>query len=405
MKKVMVLLAVVAVVAFAAQGRAGTIYTFDDEGPDHDWNTAANWNPDGIPAVGPGDTAIVGDGYTCNVDGNCSSAMHVKVGNAGGTGNIEVSVCLYVRNLYIGHGGNDGTVTVKSNARITSSPVTYIGGSDDGTENGTLTLKPGFKESTHTLVVLDAGDSNSNQAVWDIQGTPSGNGIRISGLSGQSGAPYVLVGLQFGGSDDAANNNVLYKAAEGTVITFTHCSHSWNDYYSEGGGRIWHYRNPSFVNHCTDDTETGLGDLNNTTFVYEGFSSAHPRSAAGCGTFEAGGEDMGAVMAGLNENFALAGLVLKSGDSSDNGAEIKLVDEFDNGNRSSPEAVYVKDLVLEAGTILHTNGINLYYLNGTIDPNATIDTSGGGGIYQIPEPATLALLGIGGCLVLLRRKK
>ncbi len=406
MRNVTILFAVVGLLALAGPAW-GIDHIWDNTTTDGFWNTAGNWGPDHDEVPSWGDTATVGDGLTANVDGNYSSlAGPVYVGNAGGTGTITM---VSGRGLYspirIGHGGNDGTVT--NTGGLTSGDC-RIGGTGDGTENGTLNFATGWKYLTKTVVVMDEGDSNVNKATWDIQCLPTAGGsITLSGVSGTSATAYAQIGLQFGGSATASNNNVLYKAVEDTVINFSGCKHSWDDYYTDpgGSGNLWHLRNPSFVNQCTDDTATGLGDLNNTTFVYKGFADTDHkrRTTSGCGEFEAGGKDDGAVMAGLTENFALTGLTLETG--AGGGAEIKLVDNFDNGNRSSNEAVYVENLVLGNDSILHTNGINLYYLNGTIDAGATVDTAGGGGIYQIPEPMTMSLLVLGGISVLIRRKR
>ncbi len=407
MQKTMTVLCVLTLLAWAGQAW-GIDHVWDNNNGDGMWNTAGNWGPDHDEVPSWGDTATVGDNLTANVNGSYSSlGGPVYVGNAGGTGTIVIPTWpkgLYSP-LYIGHGGGDGTANVGGG--LTSGDC-RIGGTGDGTENGTLNLVNGWKDVAKTLIVMDLGDNAGNQATWDIQTPVVGGGtITLSGVGGQSSTPYAQVGLQFGGSATAANNNVLYKAVEGTVIKFSGCQHSWNDYYTDpgGSGNLWHKRNPSFVNQCTDDTATGLGDLNNTAFVYKGFADVdhQRRTTTGCGEFEAGGEDLGAVMVGLSENFALVGLTLEAG--AGGGAEIKLVDNFDNGNRSSAEAVYVENLVLQDGTILHTNGINLYYLNGTIDAGATVDTSSGGGIYLIPEPATMVLLGLGGIGVLIRRKR
>jgi hypothetical protein len=97
-------------------------------------------------------------------------------------------------------------------------------------------------------------------------------------------------------------------------------------------------------------------------------------------THEAAGKDLGAVEAGLLYNFALEGLVL----GGDEGiAFLVLTDTSDNaGDAGVSDALYVRDLTVGAGSTLDVDGLNLYYLNATIDGNV-IDTAGGGGIHQI----------------------
>jgi len=69
---------------------------------------------------------------------------------------------------------------------------------------------------------------------------------------------------------------------------------------------------------------------------------------------EIGGEDLGQVPAGFTNNFQIATLHLEAG------ARVCLVDEIDNGNRRSPEAVYVNSLILDSGAELNLNGLKLY---------------------------------------------
>jgi hypothetical protein len=69
---------------------------------------------------------------------------------------------------------------------------------------------------------------------------------------------------------------------------------------------------------------------------------------------EVGGEDLGPVAAGFTNNFQHGTLRVEAG------ANVFLNDAVDNGNRHSPEALYVQNLVLEPGATLNLNGIRLY---------------------------------------------
>ncbi len=92
---------------------------------------------------------------------------------------------------------------------------------------------------------------------------------------------------------------------------------------------------------------------------------------------EVGGRDMGAVLAGFDNNFALSELVL----GDDQIGLVRLVDETDNALADSQdEALYVDRLVLGAGSGLNLNGLNLYY-HQFIDEGGLILPEGGALIH------------------------
>ena len=78
---------------------------------------------------------------------------------------------------------------------------------------------------------------------------------------------------------------------------------------------------------------------------------------------------------------------------------LRLEDAFDNGNRTSFEALYVHDLVIGAGSTLDLNGLHLYY-DGTFAGEGSVL---GGAPAWVPEPATLAFI-LFGSITLLRRR-
>ncbi len=279
---------------------------------------------------------------------------------------------------------NGGTCTINSAGAVAAD--FYVGNSGGKTGN----------------FVINAGTDltvSNGFGVWN-SGSITQNGGSVSGIYRLyfSGGQYTFAGgsltsciVDWSGAVDISGGSLIstdyirlksgakLTADAGSVISI---AGSW-------GAPLW-------SNAATDAGATGLAGLNNVTVDYGG---GYDRPV---GNFEVAGTDMGAVMAGLTENFALEGLNVASSTGT---VAIKLVDASDNSAGAGNEALYVETLNLYAGATVETNGFNLYYLNGTIDANATVDTSGGGGIYQIPEPATMSLLVLGGIGVLIRRKR
>ena len=198
----------------------------------------------------------------------------------------------------------------------------------------------------------------------------------------------MAVNVLYVGYGDSGTLNITDAAASVTV--------SGRLYFGAAGfltavpGSTIHMTGSAFENESINpDNLVGLGNL---TLIFEG-------GTGDVDPFEVAGEDMGAVMAGFDSNFALGTLQL-GGDAGI--GQIQLVDTFDNRpDWEGSEALYVKNLIIGAGSTLDLNGLNLYYLNFT-DLGGSIDFNGGD-MQQVPEPATLLLLALGG-VALLRRK-
>ncbi|MDY7011931.1 MAG: PEP-CTERM sorting domain-containing protein, partial [Planctomycetota bacterium] len=147
----------------------------------------------------------------------------------------------------------------------------------------------------------------------------------------------------------------------------------------------------TFGNFSTDPA--ALAGLGNLKLIFEGGNEF-------VATFEVAGEDRGPDLGSFFENFVLDTLQIGGEDV----AMVQLVDLFDNQpGWEGCEALYVENLILGAGSTLDLNGLNIYYLNFTdLGGNIVLE---GGSVAQIPEPATLALLVIGGVLCLARRRR
>jgi len=160
---------------------------------------------------------------------------------------------------------------------------------------------------------------------------------------------------------------------------------------SAEAGVVVHLSGAAFEDCST--APSALAGLGNLILIFEGGGGA-------VDPFEVAGRDLGAVAAGLAENFALASLRIGGRDVG----RLRLVDLFDNTpDWEGPEALYVCELYVSAGSLLDLNGLNLYYLHAELDPGATILT-GGGRLLPVPEPAVLVLLAVGGCALLFHRR-
>jgi hypothetical protein len=209
-------------------------------------------------------------------------------------------------------------------------------------------------------------------------GSESGSNGTYAISGGSLNAQEIQVGYWGAGRFDIENSAASIMTSEllfGADSTFTAVVDS-----------TIHMRG-SLDNWNTDETD--LSEMNNLGLVFEGGVSA------GVGTFEVAGKDIGAVMSGFNENFSLDELILGDTDIG----QIQLVDWRDN--TTGTEALYVKDVVLDSGSYLDLNGINLYYQTFT-DLGGTIDLNGGE-LIAVPEPTTVLLL-ISGSLLLKKKR-
>lgn len=116
-----------------------------------------------------------------------------------------------------------------------------------------------------------------------------------------------------------------------------------------------------------------LGDLRHLALVFEG----NPAVAK---PFELAGLDLGPSISGFTGNFA-QGTVEFGGD--DGAGWVQLVDSFNNSTaNANPEVLYVKRLILNAGSTLDLNGKTVYYYRFT-DNGGTLMTNGGQ-LIQVP---------------------
>ena len=285
---------------------------------------------------------------------NTASDLYVGYGSgATGTYNLNGGTNTVSSHLYLGYNsGSAGTYNL-SGGQL-SAKYEYIGGNPLGSAGGTRTLT----QTNGTNVVL----TSLFLGYFGSPGMYNFSGGELSTLNFYVGADGTL--------------NVTNSAARLTVK-----GDLWlGGKYTAVPGTTIHMTGAIFDISSTSAAD--VSGLENTTFVFEGGTKTMD-------TFEVAGGDLGAVPGGFDNNFALYALTL----GGVGVGEVQLVDWEDNGNRGEfgdqPEALYVKHLVLGAGSTLDLNGYHLYY--------QTLDNQGGTflngtPIQAIPEPGTLALI-------------
>ena len=149
-----------------------------------------------------------------------------------------------------------------------------------------------------------------------------------------------------------------------------------------------------------------LWDTGDTIFQFNGGT----HDALNPQTLEVTGIDVGIVGAGWADNYMLGTLEIGTSDTY-----VQLVDDYDNSDTClsgyceiwSGEALYVADLILEAGTTLDLAGYNLYVLKDFFDNGGTVLNGTVTVASAVPLPAAVYLFGSGfiGLVGVARRKR
>jgi hypothetical protein len=249
---------------------------------------------------------------------------------------------------------NTGTLGVSGSAALSTGSLEVPGG-DVNQSGGGVTVSGG-------LTLNGAGSSYNISAgglrVWDLN---VDNGL--FNISGSGANIEVRNNLRFG-------PNGTFQAVPGSAI---------------------HMTGAAFQNERT--SPAALAGLHSLALIFEG-------GAATVDTFEVAGRDLGPLPEGFVDNFELGRLILGGADIGN----VRLVDYLDN-LLTWPEnqALYVNYLEVGSNSRLDLNGLNLYYMDASIDPTALIEYGGGQLRQMVPEPMTLLVLG-GGLLAVLRRR-
>jgi hypothetical protein len=163
-------------------------------------------------------------------------------------------------------------------------------------------------------------------------------------------------------------------------------------------GSTIHMTGSIFQNQSAD--ANAVAGLENLSLIYEAADASYD-------PFEVAGLDLGPDANGFVHNFGLGTLELggPGGEGGPGGlGRVILVDLFDNQPGSlGAEALYLQSLVVNPGSELCLNGVNLY-VGGTLVNPGDGAAYGGGDIYAaVPEPASLLLLALGGAALVRRQ--
>ncbi len=292
----------------------------------------------------PGTQTLGGSGEI--IFGGYSSDNYVRPD----TGTLTIGPEITIRT-----GDYGGTIGYESNDIISYGTISaQTDGMTINITGGTFTNYGTLESINGGTIVIDPSTTFINEGSFAI----GASAFSIQELSVGRNNPGML--------------NVTDAAADITVSNLMHIGP--NGSINAVPGATIHMTGSAFENESTDPA--ALAGLSNLTLIFEGGSED-------IDPFEVAGEDMGPVMAGLEDNFAHGTLQLGGADIG----QLQLVDIFDNQpGWEGDEALYVENLVLGAGSLLDLNGLNLYYIDGQIDPSAIIDYSSGGSLAQILLP-------------------
>jgi len=285
------------------------------------------------------------NGYYSVDNGGSLEAGNIYVGfDANGTFDHNVGDVNARHDLFVGYGPDSNglyvswAVTSNIISGFVCSTIGYEGTGQfiqhNGTHNAGGALNLGVKEGSNGTYKIYRGNLETDQLNVGL----AGDG-RFEILLAPDPNITVKELLNFG-------PNSVFVAVEGSTI---------------------HMNSAGFDNQNVDAND--LEGLSNLTLIFEGGNTD-----ANTYEVEVCGKDIGAGLIGLEKNFALETLDIGGADVG----RIQLVAKFDNqpiwdGN----EALYVYNLNIGPGSYLDLNGLNLYYVNGSIDGTATIDENGG----------------------------
>ncbi len=431
MKRISLLLILASVSAIVVPVGADTTWIAETGS----WFKEANWN-NNLPQANK--NAYVLNGGTVQVDGpgavvgGWTDNTWLYLGNAGADGRLEILPGGHLTGtIRVAYTGGTGTIIHTGGTWEAAARGLYLSGASNSYSRYELYDGASITDAGY-LILAGAGTGELIQYGGSIS-TRLDYPMRINGSSGDgiytmhAGSLAVwsmYVGWKSGSGGSAiwsiTSTNVDITIADvpeypGTskFVLGGRSSVTYNSFNyliaaegAPGETVLIHMVASDHENRCPgkDGKDAQLAGLNNITLQFEGTFTTGRTSA---NTFEVAGKDLECDPVGLTNNFALEGLTLGGPEGS---AWVKLIDEADNWkDGTGNEVLYVEKLVInDDGSRLDLGGLWLYYMDGdvfSVGDGKVIDSVGGGGICLIPEPATLAVFGIGAIGVLLRRRR
>jgi hypothetical protein len=362
---------------------AATVYTYTGLSDGY-WNVESNWSGSHIPN-GVDDQAWINKNPDTNVTVNLDTSPTVSglTVDAGDKLQFNNGQSLYLSKDSL---GNQPTVT----------------------NSGIIRLENNYYAYTPQLIANDATVTLDGGGTVELAGSyPSNNYLTYSGAGKFVNVNNTIRGA--GHIDAPMTNNGSLIAENGTLVVSQAITGTGKVSVADGAtlnlsGYDVHTGNFEMLGSAA--LTGGSGRTFNLTKNFSFTQTDESKWNSGAGfrlemsggggggrqSLEVGGHDYGAVDTGFTDNFHLEKLSL-----TEVATYAYLVDAFDNGNRGSPEALYVDSLSLADGTTLNLNGLHLYtYLEGYTEVLAG-DTRFGGTIIDspVPLPSTLLLLGSG----------
>ncbi|MDY7011608.1 MAG: PEP-CTERM sorting domain-containing protein [Planctomycetota bacterium] len=236
------------------------------------------------------------------------------------------------------------------------------------TDNASITISSNAKAK----YVMNRGNMDIQSGTLTVGTLASAGAVNQSGGAvnaadtvaiGKNGIYTLSGGVLEVNSELDVSGQFNLASASADVVVENRLSFETGSTFTSVPDATIHMTGASFGNESTSSSD--LTGLRNLTLIFEGGSEDFD-------PFESAGEDMGAVVAGFDNNFALGTLQLGGVDIG----QIQLVDNFDNQSGwVGSEALYVANLILGAGSTLDLNGLNLYYYTGEI--SGTVLEEGG----------------------------
>ena len=324
-------------------------------------------------------------------------------------------------NLFI----NSTSVAHTGSVEVNAAGSVVFAGSVSNTSGETITMNGGSLSTAG--LTNDAGGTISGfgSLTGDMTNAGSvdffGNTSLVGDLDNQVGGHFLvrndqtlITGLTTNdGTIETLNGDVIFEGGlinngallfDPSTITLTTLEVGVDGYLAETGPP-----GDRFViqeDFMVASDENLLWDTDNTIFQFNGGI----RDAVNPQTLEVTGIDIGVVGAGWADNFMLGTLQVGTSDTY-----VQLVDDSNNSDTCfsgyceiwSDEALYVGNLILEAGATLDLAGYNLYVLNDFFDNGGTVLNGTVTVASAVPLPAAVYLFGAGllGLIGVAQRKR